>query len=59
MAAEVTRGKAGDLAEFYFGLGVEPAPGSGAIEFVVYPLLEIGGKVVKTETEFPFSCEQK
>jgi transglutaminase-like putative cysteine protease len=62
-----------ELAEYYFGhhpanrfelsvgrdLAVEPAPASGAINFLVYPLLEIGGKVVKTEPEFSFSRAQK
>lgn len=61
------------LAEYYFGhhpanrfelsvgrdLAVDPAPASGAINFLVYPLLETGGKVVKAETEFAFSRAQK
>jgi len=33
---------------------VDPAPASGAINFLAYPLLEIDGKIVKTETSFSF-----
>jgi hypothetical protein len=57
-----------DLAEYHFGhhpanrfevttgrdLVVNPAPASSPINFLVYPLLETGGKVVKTENEFAF-----
>src|SRR6266513_5577478 len=56
------------LADYYFGhnpanrfeltkgrdLIVEPAPASGPINFLVYPLLEIDGKAVKPETTFEF-----
>ena len=56
------------LAEYYFGhnpanrfeltkgrdLIVDPAPATGAINFLAYPLLEIDGKIVKTETSFSF-----
>jgi transglutaminase-like putative cysteine protease len=56
------------LADYYFGhnpanrfevtkgrdLIVDPAPVSGPINFLVYPLLEIEGKTVKPETSFWF-----
>jgi len=56
------------LADYYFGhnpanrfeltkgrdLIVDPAPATGAINFLAYPLLEIDGKIVKTETSFSF-----
>lgn len=56
------------LADYYFGhnpanrfemtrgrdLIVDPAPATGPINFLVYPLLEIDGKVVKPETSFAF-----
>ena len=56
------------LADYYFGhnpanrfeltkgrdLVVDPAPASGPINFLVYPLLEIDGKAVKPETSFSF-----
>jgi transglutaminase-like putative cysteine protease len=56
------------LTDYYFGhnpanrfeltkgrdLIVQPAPATGAINFLAYPLLEIDGKVVKTETSFTF-----
>lgn len=56
------------LADYYFGhnpanrfelsrgrdLVPEPAPWSGPINFLVYPLLEVDGKPVKVETEFAF-----
>jgi transglutaminase-like putative cysteine protease len=56
------------LADYYFGhnpanrfeltkgrdLIVNPAPASGPINFLVYPLLEINGKIVQTETAFSF-----
>jgi transglutaminase-like putative cysteine protease len=57
-----------DLAGYYFGhnpanrfeltkgrdLIVEPAPTTGPINFLAYPLLEIDGKTVKPETSFTF-----
>jgi transglutaminase-like putative cysteine protease len=56
------------LAGYYFGhnpanrleltrgrdLIVDPAPATGPINFLVYPLLEMDGKVVKPETTFTF-----
>jgi transglutaminase-like putative cysteine protease len=56
------------LADYYFGhnpanrfeltrgrdLIVDPAPATGPINFLVYPLLEMNGKVVKPETSFAF-----
>ena len=56
------------LADYYFGhnpanrfelargrdLIVEPAPLTGPINFLVYPLLELDGKGVKAETSFTF-----
>jgi transglutaminase-like putative cysteine protease len=56
------------LADYYFGhhpanrfeltkgrdLIVDPAPTTGPINFLAYPLLEMDGKVVKTETAFTF-----
>lgn len=43
---------------FQFTLGrdleVEPAPASGAMNYLVYPLVEADGKVVATEQEFRF-----
>jgi transglutaminase-like putative cysteine protease len=56
------------LADYYFGhhpanrfeltkgrdLIVDPTPTSGPINFLAYPLLEMDGKVVKTETTFTF-----
>lgn len=56
------------LATYYFGrhpanrielsrgrdLEVEPGPLSGPINFLAYPLLEIGGETVLTETYFSF-----
>ena len=57
-----------ELADYYFGhnpanrfelargrdLIVEPAPATGPINFLVYPLLEMDGKGVKPETTFTF-----
>jgi transglutaminase-like putative cysteine protease len=57
------------LATYYFGhhpanrfelsrgrdLIVEPGPPSGPINFLAYPLLEIGGKPVKTAVAFSFN----
>ena len=56
------------LADYYFGhnpanrfelakgrdLVVDPAPATGPINFLVYPLLELDGKGVKPETTFTF-----
>jgi transglutaminase-like putative cysteine protease len=56
------------LAEYYFGhnpanrfeltkgrdLIVDPAPASGPINFLAYPLLEMDGKAMKPETSFAF-----
>jgi transglutaminase-like putative cysteine protease len=56
------------LADYYFGhhpanrfeltkgrdLIVDPLPTTGPINFLAYPLLEMDGKVVKTETTFTF-----
>lgn len=56
------------LADYYFGhnpanrfeltkgrdLIVDPEPQSGPINFLVYPLLEMNGEVVKPETTFSF-----
>ena len=56
------------LADYYFGhnpanrfeltkgrdLVVDPEPESGPINFLVYPLLEMNGEVVKPETTFEF-----
>ena len=57
-----------ELADYYFGhnpanrfeltkgrdLIVDPAPATGPINFLVYPLLEMDGSAVKTETSFSF-----
>jgi transglutaminase-like putative cysteine protease len=57
-----------ELADYYFGhnpanrfeltkgrdLIVDPAPASGPINFLAYPLLEMDGKAVKPETSFAF-----
>ena len=57
-----------ELADYYFGhhpanrfeltqgrdLVVEPAPASSPINFLVYPLLEVNGKTLKTENAFSF-----
>jgi transglutaminase-like putative cysteine protease len=57
-----------DLADYYFGhhpanrfelstgrdLVVHPAPASGPLNFLVYPLLEVGGKVVQAQHAFSF-----
>ena len=56
------------LADYYFGhnpanrfeltkgrdLIVNPAPATGPINFLVYPLLELDGNAVKTEISFSF-----
>ncbi len=60
--------KYASLATYYFGhhpanrvelsrgrdLLVEPGPASGPINFLAYPVLEIGGKPAKTAVEFSF-----
>jgi transglutaminase-like putative cysteine protease len=60
--------KNSSLANYYFGhhpanrfelskgrdLVVEPAPASGPINFLAYPLLEVDGKPIKVETQFTF-----
>src|SRR6266540_937727 len=60
--------KNSSLAEYYFGhhpanrfelskgrdLIVEPAPASGPINFLAYPVMEMDGKPVKVKTEFSF-----
>jgi transglutaminase-like putative cysteine protease len=57
-----------ELANYYFGhnpanrleltkgrdLIVDPAPASGPINFLAYPLLEMDGKAMKPETSFSF-----
>jgi len=57
-----------ELAEYYFGhhpanrfeftqgrdLVIEPAPSDSPVNFLIYPLLEVNGQVVKTENEFRF-----
>ena len=61
--------KYASLATYYFGhhpanrfelsrgrdLLVEPGPASGPINFLAYPVLEIGGKPVKAAVEFSFN----
>ncbi|MFN2507478.1 MAG: transglutaminase-like domain-containing protein [Chthoniobacterales bacterium] len=56
------------LAEYYFGhnpanrfeltkgrdLMVEPQPASGPINFLAFPIMEMNGELVKTETTFTF-----
>jgi len=60
--------KCSSLATYYFGrhpanrvefsrgrdLVVEPGPASGPINFLAYPVLEVGGKPVKAKVEFSF-----
>jgi hypothetical protein len=62
-----------DLAEYYFGhhpanrfeissgrdLVVTPGPALGPLNFLVYPYVEVAGKVVPVETEFRFRRLQK
>jgi hypothetical protein len=57
-----------ELANYYFGhhpanrfelsvgrdLIVDPAPASSPINFLIYPLLEVDGQIVKAETQFSF-----
>jgi hypothetical protein len=33
---------------------VDPAPASGSINFLAYPLLEMNGEIIKPETTFTF-----
>ncbi|MBI3875461.1 MAG: transglutaminase domain-containing protein, partial [Verrucomicrobia bacterium] len=47
---EVTQGR--DLV-------VTPSPANSPINFLVYPLLEVDGKIVKTENEFSFKRVKK
>ena len=61
--------KCSSLSTYYFGhhpanrielsrgrdLVLEPGPESGPINFLAYPVLEIGGKPVKVKVEFSFS----
>ena len=60
--------KCSSLSTYYFGhhpanrielsrgrnLVLEPGPESGPINFLAYPVLEVGGKPVKTKVEFSF-----
>lgn len=60
--------KYSSLATYYFGhhpanrielsrgrdLVVDPAPESGPINFLAYPLLEVGGRIVRAKAEFAF-----
>jgi transglutaminase-like putative cysteine protease len=57
-----------ELAEYYFGhhpanrfeltqgrdLVFEPAPVDSPVNFLIYPVLEVDGKAIKTENEFSF-----
>lgn len=57
-----------ELGEYYFGhqpanrfelsqgrdLEVDPLPASGAINFLVYPVMEVDGKSIAADTEFTF-----
>ena len=61
-------GKNPELAEYYFGhhpanrfefsqgrdLVFEPAPADSPVNFLIYPILEANGEVIKTENEFHF-----
>jgi len=61
--------KCSSLATYYFGhqpanriefsrgrdLVVEPGPASGPINFLAYPVLEVGGKTAKAKVEFSFN----
>jgi hypothetical protein len=61
--------KCSSLSTYYFGhhpanrielsrgrdLVVEPGPASGPINFLAYPVLEVGGKPAKVEVEFSFN----
>jgi transglutaminase-like putative cysteine protease len=60
--------KNSSLSDYYFGhhpanrfefskgrdLVVEPGPVSGPINFLAYPVMEVGGKAIKVQTEFAF-----
>jgi hypothetical protein len=62
-----------ELANYYFGhqpanrfelsagrdLVVDPAPATSAINFLVFPLLEVAGKPVATENQFTFRRVKK
>jgi transglutaminase-like putative cysteine protease len=62
-----------ELADYYFGrqpanrfevtvgrdLLLEPSPASGPMNFFVYPLLEVAGKLVPTENEFSFQRQAR
>lgn len=57
-----------ELADYYFGhhpanrfeltqgrdLVIDPAPADSPVNFLIYPLLEVDGKPLKTENEFTF-----
>lgn len=57
-----------ELADYYFGhhpanrfelsqgrdLIFEPAPAESPVNFLIYPLLEVNGKAIKTENQFSF-----
>ena len=61
--------KYSNLATYYFGhhpanrielsrgrdLTFEPAPQSGPVNFLAYPLLEVGGRPVRTKPKFSFT----
>ena len=47
IAEEVAEGKKGDLV-------LDPGPASGPINFLAYPVLEVGGKPVKVPVTFSF-----
>lgn len=61
--------KCSSLSTYYFGhhpanrvelsrgrdLALEPGPASGPINFLAYPVLEIGGQTVKAKVEFSFN----
>lgn len=65
--------KYSSLATYYFGhhpanrfefsrgrdLAVDPAPASGPINFLAYPVLEIDGKPVKAAVEFSFTRNRR
>ena len=68
--ADISEGdKCSALSTYYFGhhpanrvefsrgrdLVVEPGPASGPINFLAYPVLEIGGEVARTKVEFSFN----
>ena len=68
--ADISEGdKCSALSTYYFGhhpanrvefsrgrdLVVEPGPASGPINFLAYPVLEIGGEMARTKVEFSFN----